>query len=119
MWTLEKANSYLSNHIQSKTWETLIDDVIRNEALKKGEMYLNSFFNFREGTEDTLNYEHAVYEQTIFLLDYDKERFKLQSEGVTSIGYDGISYQMNRSLISPSAFLFLRKHVVRKKGRIL
>lgn len=111
----DNANKYFQYHKLKDVWSNAYDAI---ELLVQAENMLVNTFTLREGYKDSLSYEHAVYEQAIHMLSFDKERYILQTEGVKLYSYDGIQVQMEQSLISPIAFKFLRKHICRKVGDI-
>lgn len=117
MVSLNEANKYLSIHSESNAWISL-EDGKKADLLEQAESYIKNTYNLRTNTEDSLNYLHAVCEQAIHLLTFDKERSKLQREGVTSYKFEDINFQMLPSFISPIAYSFLKKHIYKKVGEI-
>lgn len=118
MINLNEANKYLMFHQESETWLYLSDEK-KVGLLEQAEAYINNTYDLREGTHDSLNYLHAVCEQAIHLLVFDKERLNLQREGVTSYKFDDMNFQMKNSFISPIAYSFLSKHIYKKLGEII
>ncbi|WP_416147899.1 hypothetical protein ACM26V_16850 [Salipaludibacillus sp. HK11] len=117
MINIQNANTYFDMHMEANKWFTL-DDQSKETMLQKAESYIDNAFDLRDGTKDTINYKHAIYEQTIFMLTFDRERHKLQREGVTMFKVDDLSFHMTTSLISPVAHLFLKRFIYKKVGRI-
>lgn len=112
------ANEYLSMHTEVKAWSGL-SEYEQTKSLNMAEHYINSFFELRDGTKEKAIYLHAVCEQAIHLIVFDKERLKLQREGVSSYKVDDISFQMNNSIISPIVTAFLKRHSYRQVGEIV
>ncbi|MBS4207449.1 hypothetical protein [Bacillus sp. FJAT-50079] len=115
---IDKADEYFRSHTEADAWdETLYDE--RESLLNKAETMINSVFDLRKGTEELEIYQFAIFEQAIFLATFDKERSRLQREGVTSYKVEDLSFSMNQSVISPIAYTFLKKHIYKKVGKIL
>ncbi|WP_373892775.1 hypothetical protein [Virgibacillus sp. CBA3643] len=112
---LKQANNYLSVHMFAEKWTQLEDDK-KQSVLNYAETILHSHFNFREGYEETDNYHHALYEQAIHLLNFEKERLLMQQQGVTYLAVDGITQQMTNSIVSPVAKGFLKNITKRHIG---
>ena len=98
--TLEGANLYHLNRLGKEAWEAQSEDR-RQRALQSAVDSLGAFA--RSG-----NYETAVYEQALWLLNDEAE---LAALGVTSIGLDGMSkgYQRGRrpAHIAPNAWILV------------
>lgn len=105
---LTQVNNYLDNHLFNDKWQGLNDNE-KESAIQTAKNILHANFNFREGAEETDAYLHAVAEQAIHLLNMDKERRQLKQEGITYYAIDGITFQMDTSIISPIAKSLLKK----------
>ena len=119
--SVENADNYFSYHKLKDVWEKVIFESDPSEpenVLTQAENMLKNTFNLREGYEESVSYEHAVYEQAIHMLSYVKELYVTQTQGVKLFSYDGIQYQQEQSLISPIAHMFLKKLIYRKVGDI-
>jgi hypothetical protein len=116
--SLTNADKYFAYHKLKDVWDKSYLEIDPSNVLTQAENMLKNSFNLREGAENALSYEHAVYEQAIHMLSFDKERYILQNEGVKLYSYDGIQIQQGQSLISPIAFMFLKKLIYRKVGDI-
>jgi hypothetical protein len=116
--SLNNADNYLINHKLNDVWFKILGDGERQSLMDQAENYINNTFTLRVGAEDTLSYEHAIYEQMIHLVAYDKERYLTQTQGVGLFSYDGIQVQQSQSLISPISLMFLKKLICRKVGDI-
>jgi hypothetical protein len=116
--SVNNADSYFAFHKLRDVWEKAYLELEPEKILTQAENMLKNTFNLRQGAEGTTSYEHAVYEQAIHILSYDEERYLTQSQGVKLFSYDGIQVQQSQSLISPIAFMFLKKHIYRKVGDI-
>jgi len=115
MIEISKAYTYLENHLFNEKWLES-SEIERQSALNTSEKILQSHFNFRDGAETTENYFHAVCEQAIHLINYAKERYQLQQEGVTYYAVDGITFTMKNNIISPVAKGFLKPIIKRRVG---
>lgn len=115
---VEKATQYFRYHKLADVWKEIMGQYAKENLLQQAESFLHNTLTLREGTESTSNFEHAVYEQAIHMLSFDKERYLLQNQGVNLYSYDGIQVQQGQSLHSPIAFQFLRKYICRKVGDI-
>jgi hypothetical protein len=111
-------DSYFQGHPLKDLWFNSDINEFPDHTITVAENMLQTSFNLRENFEETSSYAFAVYEQAIHLLSFDKERYRLQSQGVKLYSYDGIQVQQDQSLISPIAFKFLRKLICRKVGDI-
>lgn len=118
MINLNDADAYLSMHVEAAVW-TLLSNDEKNKSLEMAEHYINSVFELRDGTKKDAIYLHAICEQAIHLLVFDKERLKLKREGVSSYKVDDMSFQMDNSFISPIASAFLKKHSYKRLGEIV
>lgn len=116
--SLNDADNYLINHKLKDEWFKLPFDTERQALLVQAENYILNTFSLRENSQDATNYAHAVYEQMIHMLTYDKERYLTQTQGVGLFSYDGIQVQQKQSLISPISLMFLKKLIVRKVGNV-
>lgn len=113
-----RADEYFLCHKLIDVWDNAYLVADKSSILTQAENMLNNTFNLRESAYESIGYEHAVYEQAIHMLAFDKERYRLQTQGVKLYSYDGIQVQQGQSLISPIAYQFLKKHIVRKVGNI-
>ncbi|WP_404403809.1 hypothetical protein [Jeotgalibacillus malaysiensis] len=118
MITIESATEYLSAHPNEKFWIES-DPVKQDSILKLAKAYIDSSFDLRPGTEETEAYFHAVCEQAIHLLSFDKERFNLINQGVRNYKYEDIQVDVRGNLISPIVFGFLKKHKFKQKGEVV
>lgn len=114
---LENADIYLNYHIEFDVWFKSHPDK-REQMLEKAEMYINNAFDLRTEAFTSPAYEHAVYEQAIFMIAFDKERHKLSREGVSIYKVEDLSFHLSPSLISPTAKMFLKKFIFRRVGEI-
>jgi len=113
------SDSYFQNHQEKDEWiSPYLSYEEKKALLKKAEMYINNSFDLRNGVKGELIYLHAIYEQAIFLLTFDKERSRLQREGVVSYKVEDMSFTMTHSIISPVTKVFLKKHIYKKVGKI-
>jgi len=118
MINLTDVNEYLSMHVEKAAWEALSEED-KTGSLNMAEQYIDSVFELRDGTKEKTIYLHAVCEQAIHLITFDKERLKLQREGVSSYKFDDMSFQMVNSFISPITTVFLKKHSFKQLGEIV
>ncbi|MCR1833137.1 hypothetical protein NSA56_01835 [Oceanobacillus caeni] len=118
MVELNRVNNYLEAHVFADKWHSLKDEK-KQSILKYAEALLHSYFNFREGAEDTNNYFHAICEQANHLVNYAPERYQLQQEGVTYYAVDGITFTMKNNLISPAAKGFLKPITKLRVGNVV
>jgi len=99
---LEEANAYLNSRIFNDSWTKSTDDK-KQSALSLSEDLIKG--EYGEGIVYHGNYNKAVYEEALYLLDNEtSKRFKLQMQGVESIGIDDTSESYkkgNNILISP------------------
>ncbi|EJL1640137.1 hypothetical protein NL868_001315 [Shigella flexneri] len=117
--SVENADNYFLSHVQGDSWSDLLDVNKKEQLLKKAENLINASFNIRTEAFETIAYEFAVYEQAIKLITMNKERFVLKADGVSSMSYDGISFQMDNSFISSISYSLLKKFIYKKVGEIL
>lgn len=116
--SLTEANNYLTNHLHNQKWIDA-DDTTKQNALNTAENILKSSFSFREGYEKTDNWFHAVCEQALHLLNFGKDRFQLQQEGVTYYAVDGVTLTMNNGLLSTVAKGFLKPIIKVRVGDLV
>lgn len=114
---LNDADAYLSMHVESETWAKLSPEEQSN-SLDMAEIYINAAFDLRDDVKEKPIYLHAICEQAIHLLVFDKARLLLQREGVSSYKIDDIQYTMDNSFISPIVTAFLKKHSIKRLGEI-
>lgn len=117
MINIEDANNYFLTRLFSDEWQNA-EEPIKQSALNTAEKLITSHFLLQNDVEETEAYLHSVCEQAIHLLQFNKERFRLQNEGVTSYKVDDISINMNRSIISPIIKGFL-KPILFKVGNVV
>lgn len=118
MINLSDANSYLYKHIESDEWLKLTEEE-KSNSLEMAELYIDASFNLNDSVKSKPIYLHAVCEQAIHLLVFDKERLKLQREGVASYKVDDLQFQMNNSFIAPMTATFLKRYSFKKLGEII
>lgn len=98
------ANQYFDQHVKSDTWYGFSADM-RSKALAQAERILAPY----RGTQ---NFDYAVNEQALWLLQADK-RVELQQLGVSSFAVGGISERFalqDRPVhIAPQAWVFIRQ----------
>ncbi|WP_163581115.1 hypothetical protein [Gracilibacillus saliphilus] len=116
--SLTEANSYLDNHLFNDKWVEA-DETKKQNALNTAESIINSQFNLKDGAEESSSYLHATCEQALHLLNYAKERYQLQQEGVTYYAVDGLTFQMGNALLSPIAHSFLKSITKRRIGNAI
>ncbi|MEC1786082.1 hypothetical protein [Schinkia azotoformans] len=118
MINLTDANTYFSTRLHSDEWTNALDND-KTSALTTAENMLLNTFTLREGYQDIPAYLHAVCEQAIHLLQFDKERYRLQQEGVSSYGVDDQNFNMSYSIISPIVKAFLKPLIYKKAGDVV
>src|SRR5690625_4316892 len=116
-FNIDDANEYLQYHNESHKWDELEDDK-KESLLFVAESFINTM-DLRADVKDQLVYQHAIYEQALHLLVFDKERSKLQREGVVSYKFDDMNFTMEQSIISPVANQLLRKYIYKQLGVIV
>jgi hypothetical protein len=104
--TITDAYDYFSTRLFSDEWWNSIDST-KTSALTTAENMIKSHFVLKSDAESSTAYLHAVCEQALHLLQFNKERFRLQQEGVTSYGVEDMSFKMENSLFSPIVRGFL------------
>jgi hypothetical protein len=119
MISVDNADEYFKYHKLKDIWDNLYLTIEPSNVLKQAENMIKNTFNLREGAENILSYEHAVYEQAIYMISFDKERYLTQTQGVKLYSYDGIQVQQGQSLISPITLMFLKKLIIRKVGYVI
>jgi hypothetical protein len=112
------ADTYFQGHKLSYLWFDSEINKSPDNLIILAENMIQNTFNLRQGADETSSYAYAVYEQAVHILSFDKERYLTQSQGVKLFSYDGIQVQQDQSLISPIAFMFLKKLIYRKVGDI-
>jgi hypothetical protein len=118
MISIDKANEYFYSHVEANTWISL-DEEIKSDLIHKAETMIDNFVDLRKGTKELDIYQFAVFEQAIFLVTFDKERSRLQKEGVTSYKVDDLSFTMESMPMSPIAVAFLKKYTYKRLGEIV
>jgi hypothetical protein len=93
MVDLSKANDYFSTRLFSDEWNTA-DDLIKTNAIITAENQILLKYSIPDNKKTTDEYFNAVCEQAIFLLQFDRERYQLQREGVTQYTVEDISVTM-------------------------
>ena len=89
MATLSAANTYFQNRLWTDQWDNS-SDTKKETALAHAEGEINSLSVASKLSNS--DYNRAVYEQTLFLLNLgpeDRKRLNLQSQGVKSISISG------------------------------
>lgn len=112
---LKKANEYFEKHFFSDKWDELEEDK-QESALETAKNILKSRFNLRDGAEDEDCFNHAVYEQALHLVNFDKERLQMKQQGVTYYAVDGLTFTMDTDLVSPVAKGFLKSITTLRVG---
>lgn len=108
---LEDANVYLDNRLFNDSWINA-NDIKKQSALDLSEDIIKG--EYGEGIVYHSNYNKAVYEQSLYLLDNENNtRFKLQIQNVKSVSIDDTaeSFSGKDILISP----YVRKHLKKPK----
>lgn len=116
--SIDKADSYFYSHVEADTWINLNED-LKLSLLDKAETMINNFIDLRKGTKELDIYQFAIFEQAIFLATFDKERSRLQKEGVNIYKVDDLTFHMDKSVISPFSLSFLKKYTYKKLGEIV
>lgn len=123
MINITDANTYFESRLFNEEWINA-DNTIRQSALTTSENMLlshveSSGYLLIDDAKNKSQYLHAVCEQAIHLLQFDKERYKLQNEGVVIYRVEDVNIHMNNALISSVALSFLKTIVHKKVGRIV
>lgn len=114
----QRAEDYFETSIYADDWsKSDYDKQIR--TMKTAETMLVNSFTLRDGFETTDNFFNAVCEQAIHLLLFDKERLKLQREGVGQYAVGDHSFSMRNTIISPIAKGFLKPLIYKKAGNVV
>ncbi|UNC92716.1 S8/S53 family peptidase [Candidatus Contubernalis alkaliaceticus] len=116
--SIQKANEYFENRLFSDSWDNSTTTK-KEKALKTAEQIIINQFDLREDVLESDAYDHAVYEQAIHLLNFGRDRYQLQQEGVTNYKVDDISITMSNSLISPVVKGILKPYIYKNVGRVV
>lgn len=100
------ADDYFTNHLFRDDWFNFVD---KDRALSTAENMILGSYILQEDYADNPAYDHAVYEQALYIIQRDRERWKLQNEGISSYSVDDMSFKMENSLFSPIVRSFLNK----------
>jgi hypothetical protein len=123
MISISDADTYFSTRLYSDKW-TVADQNTKKSAINTAEIMLTGAFDLRVGYDDPESdnytpYFNAVCEQSVHMLQMDKERRKLKLEGVSDYTVDDMSFKMSNALISPIAKAFLKPIIYKKVGNIV
>lgn len=111
--TLEEADAYFEYH------DSWFNHLERESALNRAEKMILALYGDKLTDEAMQNvrYSYAVYEQALHLVEFSKERYRLQLEGVTTYKVDDVSFNMSQSLVSPTACALLKTLLKKRVGR--
>ncbi|MEB1806601.1 MAG: hypothetical protein LPK26_04710 [Bacillaceae bacterium] len=118
MIELQKANNYFESRLHNEKWIEA-SDTTRENAITTAENMIKGSFSLRENAEETTAYFHSVCEQAFHLINFSKERFQLQQEGVHRYNVDDIQIEMTNGLFPPIVMGFLKPIIHKKAGRIV
>jgi hypothetical protein len=111
-----EADSYFKSHIEKDVWENL-DEETKLSLLNKSQTIILDV-DLRNDVFEKSIYKYAVFEQAIYLKTVDKERLRLQSQGVISYKIDDISFSMQATAFNPLVKEMLKKYIYVKMGEI-
>ena|GEM_PF-6726701 len=112
-----EADSYFKSHVEKDVWENL-DEETKLSLLNKAQTIILDVLDLRNDVFEKSIYKYAIFEQAIYLKTVDKERLRLQSQGVISYKIDDISFNMQTTAFNPLVKEMLKKYIYIKMGEI-
>lgn len=116
--TVDQAEAYFANHYFKEAWLSHLE---RDSALIKAENDILAFYGdkLNEESKAKTSYMNAVFEQALHIIQFSKERYRLQMENVQSYKVEDISFNMGQGFISPISHALIKPLLKKRVGDIV